>query len=86
MRIKGHEPRCAEDYVLIKIFKIILAETELYTHGEELFSLPLQSVDIASVAGGDLAAVFGKQLYKRGIAHADTDNGYAFAFYRVDIF
>ena len=86
MRIERHESRRAEDDVLMQIVKIRLPEVELHAHSEQLLPFALQCVKAALIAGCDVAAILGKQLYERGVAHADADHGNALAFNRVYVF
>ena len=86
MRIERHESRRAEDDVLMQIVKIRLPEAELHAHFEQLLPFTLQRVKTALIAGGDVTAVPGEQLYERGVAYADADHGNALAFNRVYVF
>ena len=86
MRIERHESRRAENDVLMQIVNIRLPEAELHAHFEQLLPFALQCVKAALIAGCGVAAILGKQLYKRGVANADADNGNALDFNRVYVF
>ena len=70
MLVKGHEPGRPEYNVLIKVLKIILAETKLCAHGLELLALLAHFLHGTFIAGGHVAAVIQQQLNKRLIADA----------------
>ena len=80
MRVKGHQTGSSENDVLIQMIQVVLTEAERCSHCSELFALLPHLLHGPFIAGRHVTAVIQKQLDKRLIAHADTDDCYAFVF------